>query len=314
MTMKRSVLGMLSVAAGVSIFSVQDVIVKGLSATLPVHEIVVLRSAVALPVLLLITLRERSGRLSFSRWGLHALRGFFLFLAYGAYYMAIAAMPLADAVAIYFTTPLFIAALAVPFLGERVSGRSWAAIAIGFAAVLVIVRPNGDTGDPAAIFPLLSALGYAVSAVLARRLGATESAGAMALSATLVYILAGGAVALALSGMAPPAEGTHRSLRFLLGPWLWPSARDYGFLAACGIIAAFGFFLLSEGYRLAEANRAAIFEYVALPWAVLWGFLVFGAMPDAITLGGAAVLIATGIYTLRLGQVGEMREEAAVRP
>src|SRR4051794_39174900 len=149
--MKRSVLGMLSVAAGVSIFSVQDVIVKGLSATFPVHEIVVLRSVVALPVLLVFTLQHSTGRVVPARLGLHAARGLALFAAYFTYYLALAAMPMADVVAICFAAPLIITALSGPVLGERVKPQSWAAIAIGFAAVLMIVRPDAATSDPATL-------------------------------------------------------------------------------------------------------------------------------------------------------------------
>ena len=311
--MKRSVLGMLSVAAGVSIFSVQDVIVKGLSATFPVHEIVVLRSVVALPVLLVLTLQDGTGRVAPARLGLHAVRGLSLFAAYFSYYLAMAAMPIADVVAICFAAPLIITALSGPMLGERVKPQSWAAIAIGFAAVLMIVRPDAATSDPAALFAVLSALAYGISAVLARRLGRVASGSAMALSATVVYIFAGGVAALVLAGTAP-SPGAHPSMRFLLGPWIWPSTGEVGLLTACGLIAAFGFFLLSHGYRLAEASRAAVFEYVALPWGVLWGFLIFNTPPDLLTLAGAAVLIATGIYTLRQGQAVESSLATATAP
>jgi drug/metabolite transporter (DMT)-like permease len=298
--MKPSVRGMLCVAAGVSIFSVQDVIVKGLSASFPVHEIVVLRSVVAFPILLVLTLQDGTTRVAPARLGLHAARGLALFAAYFSYYLAMAAMPIADVVAICFAAPLIITALSGPVLGERVKPQSWAAIAIGFAAVLMIVRPDAATSDPAALLPVLSALAYGISAVLARRLGRVATGSAMALSATVVYIFAGGIAALALAGTAPSA-GAHPSIRFLLGPWIWPNAGEIGLLTACGLIAAFGFFLLSQGYRLAEASRAAAFEYVALPWGVLWGFLVFNTPPDLLTLAGAAVLIATGVYTLRHG-------------
>src|SRR5882724_6401860 len=162
--MKRSVLGMLTVAVGVSVFTIQDVIVKALSGVYPVHEIVVLRSLAALPLLAWMTLLEGRERLHRERAGLHILRGLLLFLSYSTYYLAIAQLPLADAVAIYFTVPLFIAALALPVLGERVGVRSWAAIGVGFAGVLIVVRPSGSS-DLAALLPLASAAAYSVSAL-----------------------------------------------------------------------------------------------------------------------------------------------------
>src|SRR3984893_19334749 len=143
MPMKSPVLGMLSVAAGVSIFSIQDVIVKAFSGTYPVHEIVVVRSLIALPILFYMTLLEGRERLHRDRVGLHILRGIFLYFAYCTYYLALARLPIADVVAVYFTVPLFIAALAFPIIGERVKPRSWIAIVIGFGGVLIIVRPAG---------------------------------------------------------------------------------------------------------------------------------------------------------------------------
>jgi drug/metabolite transporter (DMT)-like permease len=144
---------------------------------------------------------------------------------------------------------------------------------------------------------IASALAYAVSAVLTRRLGTTESGGAMAISATAIYVVAGGATALGLEGIEVAGDA-HRSLRFLLLAWSWPGAADAGLLAGCGLIAAGGFFFLAQGYRLAEANRAAPFEYAALPWGILWGYLFFANLPDLATLAGAVVIIGAGLYTL----------------
>jgi drug/metabolite transporter (DMT)-like permease len=294
----RQTHGMLCVAAGVSIFSVQDAIVKGLSSLYPVHEIVVVRSFVALPILLLIALAEDRGKLRLHRPGLHLVRGLFLYLSYTSYYLALAHLPIAEAVALYFTAPFFVAALSLPLLGERVRMRSWIAIAVGFCGVLLIARPNTSLFDPTVLLPVLSALAYAIAALLTRRLGTTESGGAMALSATVIYVFAGGLTALALSPIEVAGDA-HSSLRFLLNPWLWPSALDAGLLATCGLIAAFGFFFLGQGYRLAEANRAAPFEYAALPWGILWGYWFFGNLPDMATVAGAVVIVGAGLYTLQ---------------
>ncbi|MBV8650229.1 MAG: DMT family transporter [Alphaproteobacteria bacterium] len=289
---------MLSVAAGVSVFSVQDAIVKGLSGVYPVHEIVVVRSFIALPILLLAALAEERGRLRIHRPGLHLLRGVFLFVSYTTYYLALAHLPIAETVALYFSSPFFVAALSLPLLGERVGMRSWIAITIGFLGVVLIVQPDTSLFDPTVLLPVFSALAYAISALLTRRLGTTESSGAMALTATLLYVVAGGLTALALSHVEVAGDA-HSSLRFLLNPWRWPDLVDAGLLAACGLIAAFGFFALSQGYRLAETNRAAPFEYAALPWGILWGYWFFGNFPNLATLAGAVVIVGAGLYTLQ---------------
>ena len=302
--MNRQLLGMLSVAAGVSIFTVQDVIVKEFSGLYPVHQIVVVRSLVALPLLLVATVAMQGGSLRIHRIGLHVLRGIFLYISYVSYYLAMAQLPLATTVALYFTVPFFVATLGIPILGERVGARSWVAIGVGFLGVLVIVQPGAGFIEPASFLPMVSALAYSISALLARRLGTTEGGAAMALMVTAVYVVAGALTALALAGAAP-AEDAHRSVRFLLNPWIWPSLLDLSLLSLCGVISAGGFFLLSQGYRLAVANRAALFEYAALPWSILWGYLFFANLPNAAMLAGAAVIMGAGVYTLR-----HEREEA----
>lgn len=296
--MSRQTQGMLCVAFGVSIFSVQDAIVKGLSGTYPVHEIVVARSLVALPILILVTLAEEGGRPQIHRLGLHLVRALFLYVSYTCYYLALAHLPIAEAVALYFTAPFFVAALSLPMIGERVGAKSWIAIGIGFCGVLLIARPETSVFDPTVLLPVLSALAYAIASLLTRRLGTTESGGALALSATVVYVVAGTLTALALSRIEAAGDA-HSSLRFLLNPWVWPDARDVALLAACGFIAAFGFFFLGQGYRLAEANRAAPFEYASLPWGILWGYWFFGNLPTEATILGAVIIIGAGLYTLQ---------------
>jgi drug/metabolite transporter (DMT)-like permease len=294
----RQALGMISVAAGVSVFTIQDVIVKTLSSVYPVHQIVVLRSLVAFPILLWVTFAEQRGHFKMHRGVLHATRGFILYISYTCYYLGLARLPMADVIALTFTVPLFVTMLGVLVLGERVRPRRWIALGTGFVGVLVILRPGLSLFDPAALLPIASALAYATSAVMARRLGSTESGGAMALTATGAYIVGGALTAAVLANFTPP-PGAQESIRFLLNPWIWPSALDLALMALCGCIAAFGFFCLSQGYRLSEAYRAAPCEYAALPWGVLWGYLFFDNTPDAVMILGALIIMGAGLYTLQ---------------
>jgi drug/metabolite transporter (DMT)-like permease len=298
----RHILGMLSVAVGVSVFSLQDALMKILSGTYPVHEIVFVRSFAALPVLLLVTLVEGHGRVAFHRPGLHFVRGLVMYASFTAYYLALARLPLAENTTLFFSAPLFVTAFAIPFLGEKVDRRTWLALGVGFLGVLIVLRPGAALVDPTALLPVLSAAAYAFSALFARRLGAVDGAGSMALSATAVYILASGVTALALAGIEPAADA-HVSVRFLLRPWAWPDLVDFALFVACGLLSAFGFFFLAHGYRLAHANRVAPFEYASLPWSVMWGYVFFGNLPDAATIVGALVIVSGGLYMLRFARV-----------
>ena len=294
----RQTLGMISVAAGVSVFTIQDVIVKTLSSVYPVHQIVVLRSLVAFPILLWVTYAEPRGHIKMHRGLLHAARGVILYVSYTCYYLGLARLPMADVIALTFTVPLFVTMLGVLVLGERVRTRRWVALGAGFIGVLVILRPGVGLFEPAALLPIASAAAYATSAVMARRLGSTESGGAMALTATGAYIVGGALTAALLAGIDPPADGAA-SIRFLLMPWIWPNTLDLALMVLCGCIAAFGFFCLSQGYRLSEAYRAAPCEYAALPWGVLWGYLFFANTPDAVMILGALIIMGAGLYTLQ---------------
>ena len=294
----RPVLGILSLVAGVSIFSIQDAVIKHLSGQYPVHQIVFLRSLTALVLLLaFVGVNEGATGLRSRRLTLHGLRGVALFTSYMAYYLGLASMSIAEAVALFFTVPFFVAALSNLVIGERVGPRRWAAIIVGFGGVVIVLRPSTALFEPASCLPVLAALTYAISALLARRLGSTDSSGTMALSATVIYGVASGLLALALAPVGA-ASGAHASLRFLLLPWTWPGAGDLGLMLLCGGIAALGSFFLAQGYRLAEANTVAPFEYVALPWGVLWGWLFFDNLPDRATLAGGAVIVASGLYIL----------------
>ena len=161
--------------AALFIFSFQDVMVKLLSDRYPAHQIVFVRAIIALPLMFMIVHYESGlGTLATRHPFMHAIRSFIGFGAFFFYYLALATMPLTAVVAIWFTSPLFITALAVPILGERVGWRRWAGILFGFGGALVIVQPGADTFQPAALLPIFAALCYAVSALMGRKMGITE--------------------------------------------------------------------------------------------------------------------------------------------
>ena len=178
---RESTRGILFLVAGVAVFSLQDVILKWLSGDYPLHQAMVIRSLTAIPFLLGLLHLEGGTKLLFTA-GTRAMvgRGLIMFLAYFTYYIALPALPLATTVALYFSAPLFITALSVVILGETVGPRRWIALALGFAGVVIVVRPGSSLFDWAAILPVLSGLCYALSMIHARKLGTTETAAALA--------------------------------------------------------------------------------------------------------------------------------------
>jgi drug/metabolite transporter (DMT)-like permease len=293
-----AIAGVLSLTAGVAVFSVQDVIIKLISGNYPVYEAITIRSLVALPILwVLVAWNRGDGKLKSKRAPMLLLRGAIMFVSYTVYYLALAALPLATCVGLYFVAPLFITLMSALFLGERVDPGRWAAVVAGFVGVLVIIRPGSDVFDVAALLPIFSALTYGISQILARKLGDDASASVMTFYANGVYIFFGLVLALVLGSGGWTSEA-HKSLGFLTRGWVNPSLGDFMLMAACGVIASAGLTLLSHAYRSAPASTVAPFEYTAIVLGVAYGWFIWGEFPDLVAWIGIAIVIAAGLYVV----------------
>jgi drug/metabolite transporter (DMT)-like permease len=151
--------------------------------------------------------------------------------------------------------------------------------------------------DWAALLSLGSAALYGFSQLMARRIGDTESSTVMAFYQNGAY-LTGAIVVAGAFHLAGITHAVHPSLEFLVRPWVWPALPDFLKMAACGFVASAGMILLSQGYRLAPANRVATFEYTGILWSPLWGFLFFAEVPRGTTMLGAALIIGAGLLAL----------------
>jgi drug/metabolite transporter (DMT)-like permease len=298
--LKHPSLAILCLCAGISVFSVQDLILKLLSDRYPLSEAMVLRSLAAVPCFLVI-LRVFDGGFQgvlSPTWPKMLVRGLLNFLSYTAYYLALARLPIATTVALFFTGPFFITLLAVAFLDERVSLGRWLALGCGFVGVVIMVRP-GAVFDWAALLPVFCGLAYAGSMVLARAMGQRDSAAAMAFWGNFAFLFCSALLAALFGRGAIPPEGLHPSLAFLLRPWVWPSLTDAALMSACGLIAAIGLTLLTQAYRIGQSAAVAPFEFSFAFWGLLWGWLFFDQLPDGLGWLGIAIIIASGVYIVR---------------
>jgi drug/metabolite transporter (DMT)-like permease len=205
---------------------------------------------------------------------------------------------MATTVTLYFTAPLIIVILSVMMLGETVSLKRWLAVAMGFAGVLILVRPGGDLFDWAALLPIFCGFAYALSMIMARMMGTRDSAAAMAFWGNNAFLLCSLALAL-VYGPGTHAEAFHPSLAFLTRGWARPTLFDATLMASCGVIAAIGLTLLTQAYRSGQSSVVAPFEFTFAFWGILWGWLFWRQLPDAWGWVGIAVIIAAGIYVLR---------------
>lgn len=291
--------GILFLCGGAMIFTVQDVIIKWISGDYPVAQILATRSLVAyVPMCAILYLDGGLKAITWRRKRLLLLRGILMFLSYMAYYLGIVAIPLAEAAALFYTVPLFIVALSGPMLKERIGPGRWLAVVAGFMGAVIMLRPGAGVIDPAAFFSLLSAVLYAVAQLLARDLGANYNASIMGLSQNSVNLVAALGIGLVAGDGAYEAGASHPSLIFLLRPWAMPDVVDLLLMAATGVIAGVAIWCLTHAYRIAPATVIAPFEYCSIIWVVLLAYLIWGEVPQPLTILGGAMIIIAGAYVL----------------
>jgi drug/metabolite transporter (DMT)-like permease len=274
----RAGLGISITILGGLCFAIQDAGIKWLSAEIAVLQILFLRSLFGLVFLgtssvfsgEAISFRVNRPWLLITRSGLNILSWilFFTSLKY---------LPLATAVALFFSFPLFLAIISVPLLGESVGIRRIIAIIVGFAGVLLITNPAEGLSIPA-LMMLGAALGWAIVASLTRILGEKENT-----TTLLFYTLLGFAVLLAVPQY-----------------WLWRSIEFESYLMIVGVafVGVIAQFSVTKAYAIASPSLIAPFEYTALIWSAILGYLVWNDIPDAYAIAGAFLIIGSGIYII----------------
>jgi drug/metabolite transporter (DMT)-like permease len=268
--------GILLVIASLALFACSDATGKLLNSSFSPLEIGWIRYLVYMLYVAPALLRDRRiWRTANPR--MQILRGLGMTGSAVIFIFATRSLKLADATAIGFTSPLFITALSIPVLGEKVGLHRWGAILVGLVGVLVIVRPGGHGFAAAALLPVCSSAAWAIAVVVTRRMVGSDS-----LLTTMAYSAAVGLV-----------------VTTLLLPFVfqWPTPYQLALGLLIGVFSTAAQWLIGIAYRLADASLLAPFSYSQLIWATMFGFLVFGALPDEWTVLGAAIIVASGLYT-----------------
>ena len=270
--------GILLTVAAIGVFVCMDTIAKYLSQWYPVPGIVWARYVINLAMLLAwFALRGELKRVRTARPGIQLARGFLLAAATFLYFTSLSVLPLADAAAIGFVLPLFIAVLAVPMLGERLDLSRGMAILAGLAGALLIVRPGSSIFTWYALLPVGMAMCNALYQILTRKVAGVEHP-----LTSLVWGAIVGAVLLSVAApfyWQPPDRASHWAL-----------------LGLIGLLASIGHYLLIRAYEFAGATLLAPFTYTMMIWAVLLGYLVFGQLPDGWSVAGMAVILFSGLF------------------
>jgi len=285
--------GILCIVAGISCLTLSDSLAKWLAEYYAPIQLLFLRGLLALPVVCLLVLVQGGRRaLRTQHFDIHMIRGAINVGTACCFYFSLTLLPLAEATAIAFSAPLFVTAISVTVLGERVDARAWLAVLAGFAGVLIVVRPGMSGFQPAALLPLVTAIGYAVMMVSARRIGRDEG-----MLTTMFYI--------ALCQVLVSAAAQYWYWR----PVQWEHAWGIAGIALCSTM---GLGLITQAFRIAPASVVAPFDYTGLISATLLGWLIFHELPDAWAFVGAGFIAASGIYiALRQGSGARARRAAS---
>ncbi|WP_269581705.1 DMT family transporter [Roseibium sp. Sym1] len=274
-----SLRGIALMAMGMFLFSGVDTMGKFLTETVhPVQIVWFRQSGLLLGVLVLIALQGRS-LLKSSNPKLQIGRGALAACSATLFIVGVGYVPLADAVAITFVAPFMVTVMGALILREPVGIRRWSAVVIGFLGTLLVIRPGMGVVHPAALLLVVAASAFALRQVLSRILAGEDRT-----RTTVAYtaIVSWGLLTLPL-------------------PFIWqtPSgALELGLLLAMAVLAAIGETLVIMALDAAQAVVVAPVQYSLLIWGTLYGFLVFGQLPDGWTWAGAAIIVATGLYTL----------------
>ena len=270
-------LGIVLMMMGLALFTGGEAVVKTLAPKYDVTQIV--WSRYVFHALVTFVLFSRSGIFKLAKttrpW-LHISRSALMLTATSLFFLALGYMPLADAVAIHFIAPILITAFSIPILKEQVGWRRWAAIFVGFIGALIIIRPGGGGTHWAALLPLGSAVCYAIYQILTRIASKTDST-QTSLFWTSVF-------------------GVGVTSLFVPFVWITPTPIEWLLMAGLGGMYGVGHYLLIRGLEMAPASRLSPFLYTQIIWATLFGVIFFGQFPDGLTIAGAAVVIASGLY------------------
>ena len=267
---------MLGVMGGLGL----DLCAKELLRTYSLPEFVLARSIIGVAIFLMLAPRLFGGfkSLKTKRPAWHFLRTFFAIGAMFGFFYGLSKMPLVNALTLGFTAPLMVTALSVPFLGEHVGWRRWAAVSVGFIGTLIMLRPGSGEFSLASIAILVAAFCYACQAITARHL---TSEPLLALS---VYVTAGPIVL---------------ALFFINGDtWTAPDLKGWVLMTLAGVCSVIAWVGIINGYRSASPATLAPFEYTALILGALAGYFIWNEIPDRWTVIGASTIIASGLYVV----------------
>ncbi len=269
-------LGIGLMVTGIALFALNDALGKWLLVDYSVAELLLIRSMAAL--ILLAPFIRQAGIVAFTsapRPWLQVTRVVLSTLEVAMFFWAVSYLPLADTVTFYLAGPIYATAISVVLLGEKVGWRRWIAVLVGFTGVLIALRPSAASITLPALIALVGSVIFAFLMITTRLLHQTQN----------TVLVAGQIVGTLIFGVTLAPFG-----------WVTPTPRDFVLLCLFGVISIFALACVNRALKLAPASVVAPYQYTFILWAIALGYAVFGDVPDAFTLIGAAIIIGAGLY------------------
>jgi drug/metabolite transporter (DMT)-like permease len=290
---RAAIAGISLMIAGIFLFAVNDALGKWLVSTYTVGQVLLIRSLAAMALLAPFIWRDLASFAAAPRRGLQAWRALLATVEVACFYWAVAYLPLADVMAYYLAGPIFVTAIAGTVLGEPIGWRRWTAVAAGFVGVVICLRPGVTALSWPALIALIGSFTFSLSMISTRFLRGTSQT-VLVTTQTIAALVFGIVV-------APIA-------------WVSPSASDLALLALLGMVAMVAHVCVNRSLTVAPASTVVPYQYTTIVWAVLFGYLVFGDVPDAYMIVGAAIIIAAGLFIFLREQQLARRDRAFSEP
>jgi len=295
----------LPLAVGVIILTVLalslgDALIKLRSGDFVIWQIFVLRSLLAIPLLVFfMAVKDRQSlRIPDVLWPAAMLwtagRSLLLVAMWVSYYVALPHLSLSIAAAAYYTLPIFITLFAALFIGEKINYYGWTAVALGFIGVLLILQPASKDFSWYALLPILSAILYALAMILTRTRCRAVHPLMLSLALNIVFVVTGSVAALCIASLYP--EGREG---FLLAPWTEMTISQWVTMGMLAIIILIGSIGAAIAYQNGPPSVIGIFDFGYVGFAVLWSILLFNQYPDTVSVAGILLIVAAGIISLR---------------
>jgi drug/metabolite transporter (DMT)-like permease len=279
--------------------SLGDAVIKTISVSFPLWQLYVLRSAIALPALLLFArVREPETKFIPQSIGWVTVRSLLLVSMWLAYYAALPHLQLSVVAAAFYTLPLLITLFSSVLAGEKVRAIGWLAICLGFAGVVVMLRPSAEGFNAYALLPIVAAILYALAMILTRTKCQKESPFVLSAALNATFILVGGTVSAGLL-IANLDVAQISANAFLLGGWVSTGLREIMALAVLASAILIGSIFTAVAYQSASSSTVSTFDYSYLAFSVMWGLVFFAEIPDALTILGIAMIALAGMIAVR---------------